>query len=205
MTSAGGANEVYINSSSNKTIKTIKVMEKFSITAFNHRYSFEYPTSIDELDADWLLKVSANIKPAKHYSLIALIYKESLNSVVTTYKQRKKNMTSVVVPIFIKAGETDSDFINSLQTKDKLVISPQMLQLAYHVNAWGNSLSIDQLISLLDEDPTAFMRTVSHKTPVCFVEFKIIENNNIVGASTNVYNDDDKYLTITDVVKEDEN
>lgn len=177
-------------------------MEKFSITAFNREYSFEYPTSIDELDADWLVKVSANIKPAKHYSLIALVYKESLNSVVTTYKQRKKNMTSVVVPIFIKAGETDSTFINSLKTKDKLVISPQMLQLAYHVNAWGNSLSIDQLVTLLDEDPTAFMRTVSLKTPVCFVEFKIIGNNDIVGASTDEYNNDDKYMTVKEVEKE---
>lgn len=181
-----------------------KIMEKFSVFVQDKEYEFEYPTSIEELDTDWLKEVTSNITPADHYSVIALVYKESLNAVVTTYKQKKKGLTSSVIPVFVKCGNTDSAFIKSINTKDMLIIQPNMLQLASHLTVPANTLSIDTLTNFLDGDRDAFTRTLGHRNKVCFVEFKLIANNDIIAAGINKGNIKMKYLTVRSLEEKEE-
>lgn len=158
-------------------------MKDFSLETGEKKINFKFPTSLKELTEEYLLGVTDNVKVADNYTLVAIVYHETLGSVILTRKQNKKGITSGVVPIFIKAGNTDNSFIKSAKCKDKLIIASSQLSLGYHVAAPQNILSLDYFIRNLDKDVTVAKRYNNNygKEECYFVEFKLVPNCDIVG------------------------
>ena len=157
-------------------------MKEFKVINEDESVIFNFPTSVNEISDEYLTAIAKTINVAAHHSLIALVCRESLFNVVTTLKQKKKEVTTGVIPIFISHGETDSDYIKSLELKDRLIIPSSSLAMAYHVNTNYNTLSLDNFVRYAKDDTSIGMRAAAEKDKVCFVDFKIIGNNDIIGA-----------------------
>lgn len=158
-------------------------MKKFRLLANGKEVNFNFPTSIDEITSEYLTDVTSQVHIADHHSLVGIVYHESLGSVIIARKQAKKGLTGAVVPIFIKAGTTDSEFIKSIKCKDKLIIPSSQLSLGYHVVAPANKLSLDFFLKTLDKDTNVAARYCNNygKEECFFVEFKLVPNVDIVG------------------------
>lgn len=158
-------------------------MKTFELINPDKTVVFNFPTSLNEITEDYLLNVTKNVNIANDYTLVAIIYHESLGSVILARKQSKKTMTTGVVPVFVKSGATDNDFIKSAKCKDKLIIPSSQLSIGYHVVAPANTLSLDYFINILDKDFEVAKRNNNNygKEHCFFVEFKIVANCDIVG------------------------
>lgn len=158
-------------------------MKEFILETETKRVKFNFPTSLSEITPEYLAMVTANVKVADNYTLVGIVYHETLGAVIITRKQSKKSITGGVVPIFIKAGNTDSDFIKSAKCKDKLIIASSQLSLGHHVVAPKNTISLDYFIRVLDQDTTVAKRYNNNygKEQCFFVEFKLVPNCDIVG------------------------
>lgn len=177
-------------------------MKEFILETKTKRVTFNFPTSLDEITPEYLSQVTANVKVADNYSLVGIVYQEVLSSVILARKQSKKNITSGVVPIFIKAGNTDIDFIKSAKCKNKIIISSTQLSLGYHVTAAKNVLGLDYFIRVLDQDTTIAKRYNNNygMEKCCFVEFKLVPNCDIVGIYDSTKVDvDNKYISVEDI------
>lgn len=157
-------------------------MKDFIVYTGRGTKCIHFPTSMEEISAEMLQKVTSHVKVSAHHSLIAIVYRESIANIALSFKQKKQSITTGVVPIFIKAGETDSDYIKSLNVKDILVIPTSMLSIANHINVPGNSLSVDKFITMITNDVTVGKRAIPEKEKVCFVDFKVVGNADIVAA-----------------------
>lgn len=158
-------------------------MKDFTVKTEGKDMIFHFPTSMDEITSGYLEKVTEHIQVADNYSLVAIVYHETIGSVIIARKQSKKGLTGAVVPMFVKAGYTDNEFINSASCKDKLIIASTQLNLAHHVACPINTLSLDYFIRAIDKDNELFKRynNAFGKEPVYFVDFKLVPNCDIVG------------------------
>ena len=161
----------------------VTIMKEFEVINKGLTINFHFPTSLDEIDAEYLQQVTNNVKVADHHTLIGIVYHERLFDVIVSRKRNAKGFTAGVVPIFVKAGSTDNDFIKSADCKDKLIIPSSSLSLSYHVAAPGNVLSLDYFIKAIDGDNSLAKRyDNNYGDEQCFfVEFKIIPNTEIKG------------------------
>lgn len=168
------------------------------------KFEFNFPTSIAEISDDYLKAITNNVKVADNYSLLAIIYRETLGSMVLANKQKRSSMASGVIPVFVKAGKTDNEFINSLTLKDKVIIASSELMQGHQVNVVGNELSISKFWSILEKDKSIASRYNNDygKEKCCFIEFKLIPNCSLVGYYSNdVIEPETKYFKVTDAVE----
>lgn len=177
-------------------------MKEFNLYHSGKKFAYNLPTSLDEIDKTYLLSITANINVADNYSLVAIVYHETLSSIILTYKQKKKNLVTGVVPIFIKAGNTKNEFNKHISCKDKLIISSTQLSLGHHVACPSNELSLDKFIANIDRDKEIYQRYKNSfgNEEVYFIEFKLVPNCDIVGYyNSNITGKIEKvYTTITD-------
>jgi len=166
-------------------------MKRFELINGNNRIIFRFPTSLGEISISYLKAVTAGIHVANDYSLIALVYRETIGSVIIARKQSKKGLKSGVIPIFVKAGTTTNAFNKKITTRSKLIIPASALMTANHVVSPLNTLSIDTFIKYLDQDTTVAQRyNNNYGNEECyFVEFKLVPNCEIVGYYDNVARD----------------
>ncbi len=162
-----------------------KIMEDFRIESENVDILLSLPTSIDEIDAEYLKNITKNVNVAPHYTLVGVVFHETLSSFIMTYKQKRKNVSVGVIPIFIKCGKCDNEFINSVTLKDKLIIAPTQLSLGHQVATPGNVLAINYFTNLLDRDVNSYKKSIGKNKEVYFIEFKLVPNSDIVGYYTN--------------------
>lgn len=144
------------------------------------KISLNLPTSMSEIETPYLRYVSDEISVAENYSLIGLIYREKLNNVLAATKN-KKPLTTNVVPIFVKSGECQSDFIKSLGCGNKIIIAPSDIELGHHVNCTNNSITIGRVISYCNTDEKFIKKAIQYGEPVLFLEFKLVPNCAIHG------------------------
>lgn len=158
-------------------------MKDFLVQGTKVNFNFHFPTSLDEIDANYLFEITKHVEIAEHHSLIGIVYHEKLFDIIVSRKRNQKGLTAGVVPIFIRAGKTDSAFIKTGDCKDKLIIPSTSLSLGYHVAVPKNVLSLDYFIRAIDSDNTLAKRYDSNygNEQCFFVEFKIIPNNEIKG------------------------
>lgn len=158
-------------------------MKDFTVKSNGREMLFHFPTNLDEITKDYLESVTEHIQVADNYCLVAIVYHETLGSVIIARKQSKKGLTGAVVPIFVKAGYTENEFVNSMSCKDKLIIASTQLNLAHHVSCPINTLSLDYFIRAIDGDNELFKRynNTFGKEPCFFVEFKMVPICDIVG------------------------
>ena len=165
-------------------------------------HELNLPTSLDEIDELYITKVTSNIKVDANYTLIGLVYREKLSTLILAATRNKKKSDIAVIPVFVKAGESDSKFINSLNVKDKLIISPSDIMMGYHISAPNNLLTINTILNLLEGDAESYTKLLGNNEQCYFIEFKLIPNCNIHGAysETNVEDFVNPFVTkISDV------
>ncbi|MBO7693037.1 MAG: hypothetical protein J6Y28_09590 [Acholeplasmatales bacterium] len=183
-------------------------MKDFKLITSDSEVTFQFPTSFNEISASYLTQITEHIQIADNYTLIGIVYHETLGSIIISRKQAKKGFTSGVIPIFIKSGNYSANcFLKNAKVKDRLIIPSSSLQVAHHVVAPSNTLSIDCFIKFLDKDSFIAQRYHNnYGSEQCFfVEFKLIPNCDIVG----FYNNNPKlknneYFTITPISESDD-
>ena len=182
-------------------------MKEFKVKAGKSEVTFNFPNTIDELSVDYLTKVTDNLTIADNYSLIALVYQDRLAPILLAGRSGKQNQRFKVIPLFIKAGNTDVEFINEAKIKDKVVITPSQLSLGIHVKLPYHKLDLDYFISLItmEGNKGIYEKEIANEDqrPCLFVEFKLVPNADIAGFIKNDLNKvDDMYVNVVDVTNE---
>ena len=153
-------------------MKNLKVNGKLG------EFEISLPESLKEISNDYFKECTEFVNPAPNYVLVAIVYKDSLSLVLSSAKKNKPTNVAIV-PVFIKAGKTDSEFINSLSCGDRVVISGSALSLAHHINSPYNKITPNNIINICEGDKNIYSEALVMETPVCFVEFKLVAENEI--------------------------
>lgn len=149
-------------------------------------YDVKLPTSINEIEKSYIYDVTKHVKLDANYSLIGVIYREKLSTIVLASRKNKKASDVAVIPIFVKAGKTDSEFINNLNIKDKLIISPSDIMMGHHISAPNNLITINNILDIIDGDIDVYNEIMKHNEQCYFIEFKLVPNCNIHGSYENL-------------------
>lgn len=161
-------------------------MLKFDVNNAAGPQIVNLPTSLADIKADYLKSVTNEIVVADNYSLIAICYKEKLSSFIMAGRSKKNNISTAVIPLFVKHGSITStnstiDFIAGLNTADKLIIAGADIATGLHVGVPANTLTMNHLLSAIEGDSYAYQRAAAYKDNVYFVEYKIVPNCAIKG------------------------
>lgn len=148
-------------------------MKSFKVNGTLGEFEFNLPESVNEINVEYLNQCTDFIHPNKDYALVGIVYKDSLSLVLTSAKKNQAAQLAIV-PVFIKTGDTDSDFINSLKTGDKVVISASDLSIGNHINSPYNKITPQNIISVCEGDKNIAKEALLMRTPVCFLEFKLV-------------------------------
>lgn len=148
-------------------------MKTFNVNGNLGRFEVSLPETLDEISTEYLKKCTDFINPAPNYAVVGIVYKDSLSLVLTSAKKNKPTQISVI-PVFIKTGKTDSEFINSLSLGDKCVVAASDLSIGHHINSPYNKITPENVIRLCDGDKEIYSKAIMLQTPVCFLEFKLI-------------------------------
>lgn len=163
-------------------------MKDFTVVLNGIKKTYHLPTSIKEIPTDYFENVTKSIIPAENYSLIAIIYHESLASIILAQKQNRKDASIGVTPIFVKSGNTTDKFITNISVGDKLIIASSDLTLSHHVVSSANKLSLDKFIVDIKKDNFIAQRyNNNYGLEECyFVEFKLVPNCSIHGSYSSI-------------------
>jgi hypothetical protein len=143
-------------------------------------YLVNLPTKLEEIPIDYLKDVTAGVHVADNYSLVALVYNEKL-AIVLNASRKNSQLTTGCIPIFVKAGKTDSPFINSIPEGTPIVAVGTVLARGIHITAKSNKLTMNYIASICDGDKELGKNVFTMQSPVYFVEFKLIPNCDING------------------------
>lgn len=165
-------------------------MLKFEVNGKQGAILMNLPTKLSEITPKYLNEVTSNVVIADNYSLIGILYRESLASVVIANNRKQKNITTAIVPIFVKAGATDTEYIKNISCGDKIVIAPSDIAMGHHVTCPKNMITINNILDYFDGDKEAYHRAINISQPCYYLEFKIVPNCNIHG---NYIEDNDSY------------
>lgn len=165
--------------SHNKPNNKYTIMIKFSTSGKNGSFNVALPTSLSEIPNEYLYDVTKDIVIADDYSLICICYCEALSSVLFANNTKKGKITTGVVPIFVKHGDTTNTYIRKINCGDKLVIAPSDIAMGHHVVAPNNKITIDNILRCTDGDNKIYQEALKFNKPCYFLEFKIVPNCNI--------------------------
>lgn len=155
-------------------------MKTFKVDGNLGEFTINLPESLDEISIDYLKSCTDFVHPAPNYALVGIVYKDGLSTVLTVSK-KKQDVNVAIIPIFIKSGDSDSDFIKSLSIGDKIVVAGSDLSIAHHVNSPYNKITPSNIIRLADGDKNIYSEALRHNSPVCFIEFKLLPASAIHG------------------------
>lgn len=148
-------------------------MKELNVNGKLGRFNIKLPESLEEVSVDYLKKCTEFVNCAPNYAVVAVVYKDSLTVVLTAAKKNQAANVAVI-PVFIKAGKNDSEFIQSLHAGDRCVISASDLSLGHHINSPYNKITPNNVINLCDGDRSVYNDALMMRTPVCFIEFKLL-------------------------------
>lgn len=159
-------------------------MIKFDVNGKAGAVTLSLPTKLNEITSHYLTGIGAEVAVADNYVLVALCYKERISSFISTSRQNKDGIKTSVVPLFVKAGRTENEFVNNIKTGSKLIASGSSLSLGHHVVSRNNVLSISSFLSYIEGDNEVYTNALKHPEDVYFVELKLIPAVEIVGCYT---------------------
>ena len=149
-------------------------MKNFKVNGDLGEFELSLPESLEEIPVDYFKECTDFLHPAPNYALVAIVYKDSLNLILTAAK-KKEGANVQIVPVFVKAGTNDSDFINSLGFGDKVVISASDLSIGNHINSPYNKITPTNIVNVCQGAGREFYQsTLELQTPICLVEFKLV-------------------------------
>lgn len=103
------------------------------------KLGIKLPTNVDEITAEMLEQLTAQVKLGKGYAIIALCYEVNFMSLVFTNKQQKA--TKVYTKVAKLNG--DSDFID-VKVGDVIAISKSSIEMGQHIHI--NSVASEKCI-----------------------------------------------------------
>ena len=149
-------------------------MKNFKVNGALGEFELSLPESLEEIPVDYFKTCTDFVHPAPNYALVAIVYKDSLNLILTASK-KKEGASVAIVPVFIKSGTTDSEFIKGLNMGDKIVISGSDLSIGNHINSPYNKITPDNIVRVCQNAGKEFYQhTLELQTPICLVEFKLV-------------------------------
>lgn len=148
-------------------------MKTFKVAGKVGNYVINLPQNLEEISIDYLSNCTDFINPAPNYAVVAIVYKDLLSLVLTAAK-KKTPVNTAVIPVFIKVGDTDSEFIKSIKLGDKIVISASDLSIGHHINSPYNKITPSIVSNICEGDKDIYRDAMAMQEPVCFVEFKIV-------------------------------
>lgn len=155
-------------------------MLKLNVNGNAGKFEVNLPTEFSEITNDYLVNATKHIDVAPEYSLIALIYREKLAVILNSSKQNKE-INTAVVPVFIKAGDTDTKFIKKNKLGNVVIVTGSDLAIGIHVNSPLNSLSIPNVVAICEGDNNIYKDALTNTQYCHFVEFKLVPNSAIKG------------------------
>lgn len=156
-------------------------MLEFNVNGNQGEFQVKLPTSLSELTPDYLTTVTKGINVAPNYSLVGLCYREKLSTIILSIRQRKKQIDTPVVPIFIKTGAVNDYFIESINIGNKLIIPGSDLAIGNHVSTPKNLITINNILELVEGDKDIYQEALANNEYCYFLEFKIVPNCAIKG------------------------
>ena len=148
-------------------------MKTFNVSGKLGDFEVSLPENLTEITNDYLDLCTNFVHPAPNYALVAIVYKDNLALVLSAGK-KKQDVNVSIIPVFIKAGKTDSDFITNLKMGEKVVVSASDLSIGHHINSPYNKITPSNIIRLCEGDKNIYSAALVMQTPVCFVEFKLV-------------------------------
>lgn len=143
-------------------------------------YELHLPTEITEIPLDYLKNVTSNVHVADNYSLVALVYREQLPIVLNSIKKNTQ-LTTNCVPLLVKSGNTDSEFVQTIPEGSVIVAVGSVLARGIHVSSNKNKLTMANIASICEGDVEIGKKAFTLKDYCCFLEFKLIANCDING------------------------
>lgn len=156
-------------------------MKEFTIKTLAGDVTFNFPTSIADIDSTYVNAAVEHIKPANDYSVVGLITHEKLSSLILSAQKNKKGFSTGVIPIFVTGGHTDSEFHANIPFGSKLVIDSSDLMRGHHLVVPKNILSFDNFLRMLSvaKDKDIYQNAVAFGDEVYFIDFKLVPNTDI--------------------------
>ena len=148
-------------------------MKTFKVNGKAGSYVINLPQSLEEIGTEYLSDCTKFINPAPNYAVVAVVYKDSLSLVLTAAK-KKTPVNAAVIPVFVKAGDSDSEFIKSIKLGDRIVVSASDLSIGHHINSPYNKITPSTISIICDGDKDIYRESMTMQEPVCFVEFKLV-------------------------------
>ena len=148
-------------------------MKTFKVNGKAGSYTINLPQSLKEIGTEYLSYCTKFINPAPNYAVVAIVYKDSLSLVLTAAK-KKTPVNTAVIPVFVKAGDTDSEFIKSIKIGDRVVVSASDLSIGHHISSPYNLITPSTVSTICDGDKDIYRESMTMQEPVCFVEFKLV-------------------------------
>lgn len=148
-------------------------MKTFKVNGKAGSYVINLPQSLEEIGTEYLSDCTVFINPAPNYAVVAVVYKDLLSLVLTAAK-KKTPVNTAVIPVFVKAGDTDSEFIKSIKIGDRVVVSASDLSIGHHISSPYNLITPSTVSTICDGDKDIYRESMTMQEPVCFVEFKLV-------------------------------
>ena len=148
-------------------------MKTFKVNGKAGSYIINLPQSLKEIGTEYLSDCTKFINPAPNYAVVAIVYKDLLSLVLTASK-KKTPVNAAVIPVFVKAGDSDSEFIKSINLGDRVVVSGSDLSIGHHISSPYNKITPNIIASICDGDKDIYREAMTMQELVCFVEFKLV-------------------------------
>lgn len=148
-------------------------MKTFKVNGKAGSYFIELPQSLEEIGTKYLDDCTKFINPAPNYAVVAIVYKDLLSLVLTASK-KKTPVNAAVIPVFVKAGDNDSEFIKSINLGDRVVVAASDLSIGHHISSPYNKITPSIIASICDGDKDIYREAMTMQELVCFVEFKLV-------------------------------
>ncbi len=156
-------------------------MKKLNVTFKNAEYKINIPTSREDITNSYLEEVTRMLDIAPNYSLVALITIEELVNVINPNAKQQKAFIAGI-PVFVRAGKTDDNFINNISCGQTIIISDSDLSMGHHINSPYNKISKGYLSNILSKDEELAKKSWNINEKCYFLSFKLVPNCNIHGA-----------------------
>lgn len=174
-------------------------MKKLNVTFKNAEYKINIPTSREDITNSYLEEVTRMLDIAPNYSLVALITIEEFVNVVNP-STKKQTPFIAGIPVFVRAGKNDDNFINSISCGQTIIISDSDLSMGHHINSPYNKISKGYLSSVLSQDKKLAENAWGMNEKCYFLSFKLVPNCTIHGViSKEELNVIDPYVVRTDI------
>lgn len=148
-------------------------MKTFKVNGKAGSYTINLPQSLKEIGTEYLSDCTKFINPAPNYAVVAVVYEDLLSLVLTSAK-KKTPVNIAVTPVFVKAGDNDSEFIKSINLGDRVVVSGSDLSIGHHINSPYNKITPSTISIICEGDKDIYRESMTIQEPVCFVEFKLV-------------------------------